>query len=108
MNRMLTAIFAVVPVLTLVACGGHVSGGGGYTKAEASALDGVDDQGNDICAAEGWYGDDVCDSFCPTGDGADCGVSNQCPSGDDPAVHYIATADDYVTCMVSLWTCADN
>ncbi|MFT3767122.1 MAG: Kazal-type serine protease inhibitor family protein [Minicystis sp.] len=99
MNRILTAILLAVPSLALTACG---SSSVGYTKDAARALGGVDAQGNDICASEGWYGDDTCDDFCPKADSADCSVSNECPSPDDPAVHYVGDAE---TCMVADYAC---
>ena len=91
MKRMLTAILALVPTLALTACTNSI-GGLGYTKDEARSLGGVDDQGNDICAAEGWYEDGVCDDFCPTGDTIDCQAPDQCPDPNSPAVHYMADA----------------
>lgn len=105
MNRTLAAILVALPTFALAACGSQVSGGSNFTKAEASALGGVDEQGNDICAAEGWYDDGTCDTFCPQADDADCQVSNQCPAADDASVHYVSEPGDYTTCTVSVWSC---
>jgi hypothetical protein len=41
------------------------------TKEQARALNGMTDQGDDICAMEDWYGDGICDEFCPEAD-SDC------------------------------------
>ncbi len=82
--RSSTFVVAALPLL-FAAC--KLEGGnGGYTKDEARALGGVDDDGNDICALEGWYGDSVCDTFCVEQD-PDCPVSN-CPDPNDPRVTY--------------------
>lgn len=107
MKRFLSAIIIAVPALSLVACGSTIGGGPGtgHTKDEARAMGGVDAQGNDICAAEGWYGDGVCDDFCPMGDQNDCSVTNQCPSHTDPAVHYVG---DPQTCLAALFACPSN
>ncbi len=106
MKRILTAILLVVPSFAIVACGSTVGGGGvGYTKDAARSLGGIDANGNDICAAEGWYDDGVCDDFCPTGDEVDCSAPNQCPSADDPAVHYVG---DPATCITAIWACDAN
>jgi hypothetical protein len=106
MKRILSAILVVVPALSLVACGSTIGGGGGdgFTKDEARAKGGVDAQGNDICAAEGWYGDGVCDDFCPAGDQDDC-ATDQCPSHDDPAVHYVG---DHAACIAALYACGPD
>jgi hypothetical protein len=106
MNRILTALFLALPTFALAACGSSVSGGGAYTKAEASALHGVDPQGNDLCASEGWYGDGVCDSFCPQADTTDCQTPGQCPATDDPAVHYVST--DPGACATADFACAST
>jgi hypothetical protein len=104
MKRILTAILAAVPTLVLAACS-NSDGGLGYTKDQARALGGHDEQGNDICAASGWYGDGVCDDWCPTGDTQDCQSPNQCPDPNDTSVHYVADADHYATCTVALSSC---
>jgi hypothetical protein len=105
MKRILAAILVALPSLALVACGSNVSTGGlGFTKDEARAKGGVDAQGNDICAAEGWYSDGTCDDFCPAVDHLDCPVTNQCPAQDDPKVHYVSTSGE--ACQAALFACA--
>jgi hypothetical protein len=104
MNRTLTALLALVPTLALTACGTTI-GGLGYTKQEAAALGGVDAQGNDICAASGWYGDGTCDAFCQKAD-SDCPVSNQCPDATSPAVHYVS--HDPNACAAADFACAST
>lgn len=42
------------------------------TKEEARQLSGKSDGGPDLCEENGWYGDGVCDAWCPMPD-ADCG-----------------------------------
>ncbi|MFO0758768.1 MAG: Kazal-type serine protease inhibitor domain-containing protein [Byssovorax sp.] len=106
MKRILGAILIAVPSIVLLGCGSSVTTGGSrITKAEARLHGGVDEQGNDICASEGWYNDGTCDDFCPAGDTADCTVTNECPSHDDPAVHYVG---DPETCQVIDYVCPSN
>lgn len=62
-----------------------------YTKDEARRLGGVSPDGGDICAAQDWYGDGVCDAFCVELDEDDCAM---CPNPDDPTVHYVSTDAD--------------
>jgi len=93
---------AIVALAPLAACSANVSGG--ITKDEARALNGVDEDGNDICAAEGWYGDNECDDFCVEAD-PDCPVSN-CPDPNDPSVHYASTNPD--ECAVIDFICGDG
>lgn len=71
-----------------------------YTKDEARRLGGVSPDGADICAAQGWYGDGVCDAFCVELDEADCAM---CPDADDPTVHYVAT--NPMDCAVISFVC---
>jgi hypothetical protein len=104
MNRS-SYVFLAFP-LVLAACGGTVStddGGTSISKSEARELGGVDADGNDICAAEGWYDDGVCDDFCVESD-LDCSVSN-CPSPEDPHVHYVSPPGDYSFCLVADFAC---
>jgi hypothetical protein len=110
MNRTLTAILLVVPSLGLAACNVTVTGGPepGITKDEARALKGVDENGDDICAAEGWYDDGVCDDFCVEEDALDCPVSNQCPDPNDPTVHYVSEPGDGDFCEVVDFACPSN
>ena len=102
MNRFLTTILFALPALSLAACSNSVSGPG-VTKDEARALGGVDANGNDICATEGWYGDGVCDDFCVQPDTKDCPVTNPCPDATDPTVHYVG---DAAVCETADWACA--
>lgn len=106
MKRILTAVLAALP-LALAACSTAVGGNVGMTKDEAKAKGGLDAQGNDVCAAEGWYDDGVCDDFCPQADG-DCEVSNQCPNPDDPHAHFVGTPDNYSACEAALFACPPN
>lgn len=108
MNRT-QSLFLALP-LVLAACQAKVDtdgGSTGFSKDEARELNGVDSDGNDICAAEGWYGDGECDDFCVVADG-DCSVSNECPAADDPTVHYLGEPGDYGICEVSMWVCPDG
>ncbi len=108
MNRN-QSLFLVLP-LVLAACQGTVQsddGATGISKDEARELRGVDADGNDICASEGWYGDGTCDDFCVEVDDLDCSVSS-CPSPDDPAVHYLGEPGDYTICTTALWVCPDG
>src|SRR5882724_5061018 len=64
--------------LMLAACGGQAASDGGTTKPDQSALKkaAAEAVGNgtapsDLCAANGWYGDNVCDTFCQDKD-TDC------------------------------------
>jgi hypothetical protein len=106
MKRILTAVLAL-PALALAACSTSMGGGVGMTKDEARAKGGVDAQGHDVCAAEGWYDDGVCDDFCPQKDG-DCEVSNQCPSPGDPHARFVAQPGNYDACKAALFACHPN
>jgi hypothetical protein len=91
-------IFAALP---FAACSANVTPS--FTKDEARELGGVDEQGHDICAAEGWYGDDECDDFCVEAD-PDCPVSN-CPDPNDPSVHYVGNPQQ---CEVIDFACGEG
>lgn len=91
-------LFAALP---FAACSANVTG---FTKDQARDLGGVDQYGNDICAAEGWYGDDECDDFCVEAD-PDC-VPSTCPDPNDPSVHYASTDPD--ECQVILFICDEG
>jgi hypothetical protein len=93
-----TPVLALFLFAPIVACQVERGGDTGYTKDEARALNGVTSDGDDICALEGWYDDDVCDDFCPQFDQLDCPVSNECPDPNDPAVHYRGGPDDDIVC----------
>ncbi len=99
--------FALLPLLSFAAIACQTSGESGFTKDQARALGGVDGDGNDICALEGWYGDDTCDDFCPIFDGNDCPVSPECPDPTAADVHYRAFAGD-ITCSQEIAFCSEN
>ncbi len=70
-----------IPLVAL-ACGSEPTPGASLTKEQARAMAGSAD-GVDLCQAYGWYGDEVCDDFCPNPD-PDCGTScgpNTCIGG---------------------------
>jgi hypothetical protein len=85
------AIFSIPLSLSILACSPQVSQDPSAppTKEEARALHGVDQNGKDLCAERGYYGDGVCDDFCPLPDKQDCSKAD-CPSPLLPTVHYIA------------------
>jgi hypothetical protein len=59
-------------------------------KAAARAKNGKADDGTDICAKNGWYGDRECDTFCPEFDIADC-------FGQEPDDSCMSASDDVIT-----------
>jgi hypothetical protein len=79
----------------------------GYTKDQAADVGGLDPDGNDICALEGWYDDGVCDGFCPVFDANDCPVPGQCPDPADPNVHYRAFPGD-IACSQEIDFCDEG
>lgn len=91
---------ALALALPLAACNASVASNNDITKEEARELGGIDQEGNDICEAEGWYDDGECDDFCVAAD-PDCPVSN-CPDPNDPSVHYVGTPDQ---CEVIDYAC---
>ncbi len=84
----------VVAALLAASCSGGEEGSklgdrdGTVTKADARAMGGVDDNGEDICDVLDWYGDGVCDDFCVEPD-SDCDTNNEpannLPTNNDPA-----------------------
>ena len=78
-----------LPALFLAACTAPTSDGttGGtpdrtYTRDEARAASGKSDHGFDICEWMDWYGDGICDEFCPDPDPdceAGCRSDLDCP-----------------------------
>lgn len=98
---------ALLLPLGLVACVVDVSDGNepGFTKDEARQLRGVDSDGNDICALEGWYDDSTCDTFCVEPD-PDCPVSS-CPDPGDPRVEYRAGPGD-IACAQEIDFCGED
>ena len=80
---MLKLRFSVL--VLLVGCSGAVDGSSTSTSSEKLAAADARSRGEsseDACAAHGWYGDDVCDSFCARQD-ADCVAK---PSEGEPIV----------------------
>jgi len=73
------------------------------TKDEARASGGKSDLDEDYCAMFGWYGDAICDDFCPEPD-PDC--LDACPDSTDPHVHYVLTDPD--VCARSLIGCDEG
>ncbi len=69
--RALAACFGLV--LTLAGCASETSMLDEVDKEEAARLSGGADLGRDLCAEYDWYGDGVCDTFCPQADVRDCG-----------------------------------
>lgn len=63
------------------------------TKDEARALGGKSDHGQDYCEYFGWYGDGICDEFCPDPD-PDC--ADTCTSDADCPGGY---CESYATCL---------
>jgi hypothetical protein len=61
----------IASTCSLVACAQDPSEGEGLTRDEAADNGGGKADGADICAAQGWYGDGYCDTFCTNPD-ADC------------------------------------
>ncbi|MEM9188088.1 MAG: hypothetical protein AAGF12_02840 [Myxococcota bacterium] len=55
------------------------------SKDEARNLAGGADLGRDFCAEYRWYGDGICDSFCPMADTEDCGAIRNI-DGEGPTV----------------------
>lgn len=97
-------LVALVPLLSL-ACQVDVQGGD-LSKDEARALQGIDQEGNDLCSLHGWYDDDVCDDFCSEPD-PDCPVSN-CPDPNDPRVYYRGGPDDDQLCAQEIDFCGPD
>lgn len=98
---------ALLP-LSLAACTVSVGDGnepGHFTKDEARAIHGIDEDGRDICAFEGWYDDATCDDFCAEPD-PDCPVSN-CPDPTDPQVVYHGDPGD-LSCAQEIDFCAEG
>jgi hypothetical protein len=82
MMKNLTLLAAACAALaTLGACAEDSNDDGGeipaLTKDEARRGAGKTDFGFDVCAEFGWYGDGVCDPFCPRTD-SDCGSDDPC------------------------------
>lgn len=82
--------FLLTLALTAVACAGDDSS---MTKEEAAQLSGKADGVGDLCTAYDWYGDGVCDDFCPWPD-PDCESTEICFSSDDCAGGEYCTIED--------------
>ncbi len=68
--------FSLCLLLIFVALGCALGESGGeygseITKEQAGRMNGKNDLGQDICEIQGWYGDGICDEFCPLPD-PDC------------------------------------
>lgn len=74
-NSMLTGSLMIAAMNAAVLQGCLGSHDAELTKAEARAMDGKNDAGADLCEIWGWYGDGVCDDFCPEVDRADCAAT---------------------------------
>ncbi|MFO0554789.1 MAG: Kazal-type serine protease inhibitor family protein [Polyangiaceae bacterium] len=107
LSRSTLSILATLPLLAVVGCQVNVSDGNddGFTKDEARELQGIDQDGNDICASEGWYDDATCDDFCVLAD-PDCPVSN-CPDPADPNVTYVGEPGALI-CSQDIDFCANG
>jgi len=84
-HRLSSLAVSIVVVTVLSACVDADGGteGGSLTKEEARARGRTADWARDPCADYGWYGDGVCDTFCPEPD-PDCG-SSECTADADCA-----------------------
>jgi len=88
-SRHLLSLSAALSALAFAAC--QTDDGDADLKEDARRDPGGKADGTDICADNGWYDDDVCDTFCPLPD-PDCGdTGTSCPN-DDSCVY----ADDNV------------
>jgi len=83
-------IFGCLALLISSGCTETTTDSETYTKDQAALMAGKSDHGRDICDFMNWYGDGVCDDFCPRGDedcaipctaDSDCSVGNACVSG---------------------------
>src|SRR5688572_13131312 len=85
----MSATRSIIMSLTLVSACTSSTPEDEITKDEARQLGGKSDDGTDYCALFGWYGDGICDDFCPNPDpdcgptGAFCGgfIGAICPEG---------------------------
>ena len=88
------------------------------TKEEARRNGGKGDNGVDWCALFGWYGDGICDDFCPEPDVQDCGDGGGCGGflglqcALDEYCHYeidqmCGAADQLGTCRERPHACAE-
>ncbi len=71
-------------ILALFALACSNPGSDDVSKDEARMVGGGADFGLDYCEDFGWYGDGICDDFCPRVDAADCGVESI--DGDGPTI----------------------
>jgi len=96
MSRTCFVTATVLPLLLLVGCYDDTTPATTFTRDQARAYGGVDpDTGDDICATHDWYGDGVCDMFCPEPD-PDC---TECPDPLDPTVWYASTDPEECTLL---------
>ncbi|MEM9067933.1 MAG: hypothetical protein AAGE52_05480 [Myxococcota bacterium] len=90
-----------MPVL-LVGCFENSSPDPTYSRNDARRLGGVSPDGDDLCELNDWYGDGICDSFCPMPD-SDCVT---CPDPLDDRVFYVST--DPAECAVIDFACPEG
>ncbi|HEY8141462.1 MAG TPA: phospholipase D-like domain-containing protein [Kofleriaceae bacterium] len=90
----------LIAVLYLAAC--DSSDGDPITKDEARGRGGKSDDGIDLCEWLGWYGDGICDDFCPLPD-PDCPPPPECdPFGArEEAPDLLIGPEDWSTDVVS-------
>jgi Cys-rich repeat protein len=112
--RLVAPALASLALLLSSVAGCHSDSGGTTSKAEARLLGGQTANGEDMCAMNGWYGDGVCDRFCPQPDGdcdapgardnpaqatpctsdADCGAGQVCSSDINACAQACTTSSD--------------
>ena len=94
------AMLGIVPAC--VDSGGGSPEGGALTKEDARARGRSADWGRDPCEEYGWYGDGVCDTFCPETDpdcgSSECSADSDCASGErcvpgELCYHWCAAGD---------------
>ncbi|MGE0550502.1 MAG: hypothetical protein AB7O24_04870 [Kofleriaceae bacterium] len=98
---MLASLASALVWLSLAACGGD-AGTESISKEEAAGQQGKSDDGVDLCEVLGWYGDNVCDTFCPSPD-PDCGCAAICGGARESKVCVNDAA-----CLQSCATLYDN
>lgn len=83
-------IFGCLALLISSGCSEATKDSETYSKDQAALMAGKSDSGRDICDFMNWYGDGVCDDFCPRGDedcavactaDSDCSVGDACING---------------------------
>lgn len=97
----------LLAVLSLAAC--DASEGDPITREEARDRGGKSDDGVDLCEWLGWYGDGICDDFCPRPD-PDCPPPAECdPFGERAeAPDLLIGPEDWSTGVVSAIAAAEE